>query len=59
MQWLIEHSIWVLLALIIFTAAWFVAFFARNYQAKNDHEYKLEPDTKDTGSIPLKRSDKV
>lgn len=59
MNWLIEHSMWVLLGLILFMAAWFVAFFARNYQAKREQDYRLDRDTKEEGTTPLKRSDKV
>jgi len=59
MNWLTEHSIWVLLALIIFMAAWFVAFFARNYQAKNDHGHRLDSDIKEAGTVPIKRSNKL
>jgi len=54
-----EHSMWVLLGLILFMAAWFVAFFARNAQAKREHDYKLDHDTKEAGTTSLKKSDKV
>ena len=59
MNWLIEHSMWVLLGLILFIAAWFVAFFARNAQAKQEQDYRLERDIKEEGTTPLKKSDKV
>jgi hypothetical protein len=58
MKWLTEHSIWVLLGLIIFMAAWFVAFFARNHQAKTDQRQSSGSDTKKADSIPLKKNDK-
>lgn len=59
MNWLIEHSMWVLLALIIFMAIWFVAFFARNHQSKKDQGNSLEGDSKQSGATPIKRSDKL
>lgn len=58
MNWLTEHSIWVLLGLIVFMAAWFVAFFARNHQAKKEQQQTLERDAKDVGLTPIKKSDK-
>lgn len=56
MSWLTEHSIWVLLALIIFMAVWFVAFFARNHQAKDNHDNQWMSDVKHSGTAPLKKS---
>jgi heme/copper-type cytochrome/quinol oxidase subunit 2 len=59
MNWLIEHSMWVLLGLILFMAVWFVAFFARNAQAKREQDSQLDRDTKAEDTTPLKKSDKV
>ncbi|RZK02030.1 MAG: hypothetical protein EOO43_23565 [Flavobacterium sp.] len=58
MNWLTEHSIWVLLGLIIFMAVWFVAFFARNHQAKKDEGSGLNTDANQAGTAPIRESDK-
>ncbi|GGY71785.1 hypothetical protein GCM10011613_15830 [Cellvibrio zantedeschiae] len=59
MNWITEHSAWILFALILFTAIWFIAFSARNQQAKTDQGSGLHSDEKPSGVVPLKKSDKL
>lgn len=54
MIWLTEHSMWILLALILFVAVWFIAFFVRNYQAKSDQGSGLHNDIKHAGTVSIK-----
>ncbi|MFO1387888.1 hypothetical protein [Cellvibrio sp.] len=59
MDWITEHSLWVLFGFLFLAAVFVITFAARNQRAKTDDGSNLHSDAKPTGTTPLKRSDKV
>jgi hypothetical protein len=59
MNWITEHSMWVLFGLLFLIAVFIISFAARNQRAKTDRGSGLHVEAKHSGTAPLKRSDKL
>lgn len=59
MNWITEHSMWILFGLLFLTAVFVITFAARTQRAKTDHGSGLHSEAKHSGATPFKRSDKV
>lgn len=59
MDWVTEHSLWILFGFLFLTAVFVITFAARNQRAKTDDGSGLHSEAKHAGAAPIKLSDKV